>query len=282
MLSNHWPGEPTLSAQIKVVPTLRLSLPELLKPEPDRRKRKRGMFSVPVQIRGGVGTLEVFEDLVTSLGMLRDGVLLSTSRGGYSVGQKLHVSCPYWCAPTAINVPRNAQVVRNVLLPNYTYALALQFMPGICEESSWSNSPSPYPNQVRVLCVESDSTTSFALRAILEKDGYHVVAVSTAKEALDISLQRGSRRNSRRSRVPRPGDLREGSLRDCENLPALAAHSRDSAHRLRDALGLRHQSRKSAPSFACPFPAGPNVFAAPYIWLRRRPRSARCTVRAST
>ncbi len=186
MLSNHWPGEPTLSAQIKVVPTLRLSLPELLKPEPDRRKRKRGMFSVPVQIRGGVGTLEVFEDLVTSLDVSRDGVLLSTVRGGYSVGQKLHVSCPYWCAPTAINVPRNAQVVRNVLLPNYTYALALQFMPGICEESSWSNSPSPYPNQVRVLCVESDSTTSFALRAILEKDGYHVVAVSTAKEALDI------------------------------------------------------------------------------------------------
>jgi CheY-like chemotaxis protein len=175
-----------LSAQIKAVPTLRLSLPELLKPEPDRRKRKRGMFSVPVQIRGGVGTLEVFEDLVTSLDVSRDGVLLSTSRGGYSVGQKLHVSCPYWCAPTAINVPRNAQVVRNVLLPNYSYALALQFMPGICEESSWSNPSSPFPNQVRVLCVESDAAASRALCAILENDGYHVVAVATAKEALDI------------------------------------------------------------------------------------------------
>ncbi len=179
-------GEPTLSAQIEVVPTLQVSLTEPIKSGPDRRRRKRGMFSVPVQIRGGVGTLEVFEDLVTSLDVSRDGLLLSTARGGYSVGQKLHVSCPYWCAPTAINVPRNAQVVRNVLLPNYTYALALQFMPGICEESSWNDSPSPYPNQVRVLCVESDSSASRALCAILEKDGSHVVAVSTAREALDI------------------------------------------------------------------------------------------------
>ena len=113
-------GEPTLSAQIEVVPTLQVSLTEPIKSGPDRRRRKRGMFSVPVQIRGGVGTLEVFEDLVTSLDVSRDGLLLSTARGGYSVGQKLHVSCPYWCAPTAINVPRNAQVVRNVLLPNYT------------------------------------------------------------------------------------------------------------------------------------------------------------------
>jgi len=175
-----------LNAQIKLVTALEMSHDAPLKSGPDRRKRKRGMFSVPVQIRGGVGTLEVFEDLVTSLDVSRDGLLLSTSRGGYSVGQRLHVSCPYWRAPTAINIPRNAQVIRNVLLPNYTYALALQFMPGICEESSWNNSASPFPNQVRVLCVESDSTAARALCAILEKDGYHVVAVSTAKEALDI------------------------------------------------------------------------------------------------
>jgi CheY-like chemotaxis protein len=175
-----------LNAQIKLVSALQMSEEETFTPGPDRRKRKRGMFSVPVQIRGGVGTLEVFEDLVTSIDVSRDGLLLSTSRGGYSVGQRLHVSCPYWCAPTAINVPRNAEVIRNVLLPNYTYALALQFLPGVCEESSWSNPSSPFPNQVRVLCVESDSSCSRALCAILEKDGYHVVAVSTAQEALDI------------------------------------------------------------------------------------------------
>jgi CheY-like chemotaxis protein len=184
--SDHHASEPTLNAQIKIVPNLALSHAELIHTLPDRRKRKRGMFAVPVQVRGGVGTLEVFEDLVTSLDVSRDGLLLATSRGGYSVGQRLHVSCPYWCKPTAINVPRNAQVVRNMLLPNYTYALALQFLPGACEEGPWAMPSSPFPNQVRVLCVVSDSSSANSLREILGMDGYHVVAVSTAQEALDI------------------------------------------------------------------------------------------------
>ena len=163
-----------------------MSEPESLKSGTERRKRKRGMFTVPVQIRGGVGTLEVFEDIVTSLDVSRDGLLLSTTRGGYSVGQRLQVACPYWSAPTAINVPRNAQVIRNVLLPNYTYALALQFLSGVCEEGPWAMPASPFPNQVRVLCVVSDSAAARTLCEVLEKDGYHVVIVSTAQEALDI------------------------------------------------------------------------------------------------
>jgi len=118
-------------------------------------RRKRGMFTVPVQIRGRAGTLEVFEDIVTSLNVSCDGLLLSTSRGGYSVGQKLQVGCPYWSAPTAINVPRSAHVVRCVLLPDYTYALALQFLSGACEEGAWAMPATPFPNQVRVLCVLS-------------------------------------------------------------------------------------------------------------------------------
>jgi twitching motility two-component system response regulator PilH len=175
-----------LNAQIKIVPTLVLSQAEAVPVGPERRKRKRAMFAVPVQIRGGVGTLEVFEDLVTSMDVSRDGLLLSTSRGGYAVGQRLHVACPYWCTPTAINVPRNAQVVRNVLLPNYTYALALQFLPGACEEGPWGLPASPFPNQVRVLCVVADAVVAGALCEVLAKDGYHVVAVASAQEALDI------------------------------------------------------------------------------------------------
>jgi len=175
-----------LSAQIAIVPAQQMSQEQPVKTGAERRKRKRGMFTVPVQIRGGVGTLEVFEDIVTSLDVSREGLLLATSRGGYSVGQKLQVACPYWSVPTAINVPRNAQVIRNVLLPNFTYALALQFLPGDCDEGPWAMPSSPFPNQVRVLCVASDATAARALCEILEKDGYHVVAVSTAQEALDI------------------------------------------------------------------------------------------------
>jgi CheY-like chemotaxis protein len=44
----------------------------------------------------------------------------------------------------------------------------------------------PFPNQMRVLCVVSDLAAARALSEMLEKDGYHVVAVSTAQEARDI------------------------------------------------------------------------------------------------
>ena len=175
-----------MSAQIEIVPTLQMPQEEPVKTGRDRRKRKRGMFGVPVQICGGVGTLEAFENLVTTLDVSRDGLLLATLRGGYSVGQRLQVACPYWCKPTAINVAPNAQVIRNTLLPNYTYALALQFQLGACEEGPWALPASPHPNQVRVLSVVSDPTASHGLCEVLAKDGYHVVAVRTAQEALDI------------------------------------------------------------------------------------------------
>jgi CheY-like chemotaxis protein len=175
-----------LSADIKIVPASALPPEGLIKKGAERRKRKRGMFAVPVQICGGVGTLEAFEDLATTLDVSRDGLLLATSRSGYAVGQRLQVACPYWSTPTAINIPRSAQVIRNTLLPNFTYALALQFLPGACEEAPWALPASPYPNQVRVLCVVSDPTAARGLCEVLEKDGYHVVAVQTVQEALDI------------------------------------------------------------------------------------------------
>jgi hypothetical protein len=41
-------SEPTSNAQIKIVATLQMSLPEALKLGAERRKRKRGMFTVRV------------------------------------------------------------------------------------------------------------------------------------------------------------------------------------------------------------------------------------------
>ena len=68
-------SEPTSIAQTELVTSRNTSQAERLKSGPERRKRKRGMFSVPVQIRGGVGTLDVFEDLVTGLDVSRDDLL---------------------------------------------------------------------------------------------------------------------------------------------------------------------------------------------------------------
>ena len=42
----------------------------------DRRRHSRARIALGVHIRGGVGTLETFEDFAKSLDISRDGVLL--------------------------------------------------------------------------------------------------------------------------------------------------------------------------------------------------------------
>ena len=177
-----------MSAQLDILETLevltQVALPE--KKGAERRRRKRVMLAVKVRIRGSVGTLDTFEEIVKSLDVSRDGCLLATSRGGYAVGEQLQITCPYWDAPTAINVPRKARVIRNAMMPNFEFALALQYLPGICEEDVTIGSCSPFANQVRVLGVESNPQMAACLRELLEQDGYNVVVTGTAQEALEI------------------------------------------------------------------------------------------------
>jgi len=52
----------------------------------DRRRRCRAKVVGGVHARGGVGTLDLFEDVGKSIDVSLDGVLWSTSRGGYWVG----------------------------------------------------------------------------------------------------------------------------------------------------------------------------------------------------
>jgi CheY-like chemotaxis protein len=146
----------------------------------------RAKVALPVHVRGGVGTLEGFEDFTRSLDMSRDGLLWSTSRGGYWVGQIVQVTCPYWKMPTAINRARRAKVIRIVLLPTLNSAVAVEFEPptGIGGNGIWA--ATPYARQVRVLGVESDARNAETMRVRLEQDGYQVVYVSTAEQALDI------------------------------------------------------------------------------------------------
>jgi CheY-like chemotaxis protein len=152
----------------------------------DRRRRCRVKIVGRVQVRGGIGTLDLFEDMGKSIDVSRDGILLSTSRGGYWVGQMLEVTFPYWTAPTSINQARRARVVRNLLLPDFCYAVAVQFEVSAGNGHSAHLTQAQMPKQVRVLGVEPDATIARAIRNLLEQDGYQVVLVSTAQQALDI------------------------------------------------------------------------------------------------
>lgn len=152
----------------------------------DRRRRARARISLGVHIRGGVGTLESFQDYGKSLDVSRDGVLLSTARGGYWVGQSLEVTCPFWRAPSGINTSRKARVVRSVLTSAFKYAVAVEFERAYDESGSGPWASTPYLNHVRVLGVESDPRVALAMKGVLEQDGYHVLYVPTAQQALDV------------------------------------------------------------------------------------------------
>jgi len=153
----------------------------------ERRKWCRAMVAVRARICGGIGTLQNFEEIVTCLDISREGVRVPTSRPGYFTDQLLEVTCPFWDDPAAINSPRSAKVIRCTVTPSLGYEVALQFLPGQPDDALLlRHVASPFANQVRVLIVESDKRASRALRDLLEKDGYHVVAVDRPREALEI------------------------------------------------------------------------------------------------
>ena len=143
-------------------------------------------MGLQVRIGGGRGTLQAFEDVGKTIDVSRSGLQVATSLRGYWVGQVLEVTCPFWSTPVAINTARKAKVIRTILLPNCTHAIAIEFQDGIPDGSDQALAPSRFANQVRILGVESDARMANAATALLTQDGYHVLFVSTTQQALDI------------------------------------------------------------------------------------------------
>jgi len=153
----------------------------------DRRKSKRAMVSLRAHIRGGIGSVQGFEEVVTSADISRDGARLPTTRHGYFEGQMLKVTCPFWDTPTGINKTRNAKIVRCKITPTLGYEIAVQFLPDDpIETHMLKRSAGLNAGQVRVLVVESDTRTGNSVRELLERDGYHVVTVAKAEDGLAV------------------------------------------------------------------------------------------------
>lgn len=150
----------------------------------DRRRRWRAKIAGRVLIRGSVGTIDAFEEVARTIDVSRDGLLLNTSRGGYWVGQPLQVTFPFWTTPTAINTARRATVVRNIPMKGFRCAVAVSFDAPIANGAAAGAGSAN--GQVKVLSVEADPVMARAVRSLLESDGYAVVMVATADQALDI------------------------------------------------------------------------------------------------
>ncbi len=164
----------------------------------ERRRRKRAKISAQVHIRAA-NTPEPFEEICKSVDVSRDGLLVTAARAGYWKGQRLDVTFPYSTAAAALNSAQTAEVVR-VSEQDGRYAVALQFVnakadsavkeavkldPSVAGFSAHSSATNTKPQSI-VLAVESDPKTAEIMRSILSSDGYTVIIVPTAQQALDI------------------------------------------------------------------------------------------------
>ncbi len=153
----------------------------------ERRKRHRAQVAMRVLVRGGVGSLEPFEDVGNTIDASRDGLLVRTSRGAYWQGQIIEVTVPYDGVPDPTNPPQRARVVRSVLLDNHLfYGLAVEFQKALAMNADGVLIAGSVPMHVRVLAVEPDERMAGVIRDLLEADGYQVMNVSSSKEALEV------------------------------------------------------------------------------------------------
>lgn len=150
----------------------------------DRRRRRRVKVALPVRIRGGMGSVEFFDDDGTTIDVSRDGMLLMPKRGGYASGQVLEVIVAAAGEPTAGDSWQRARVVRTILMPDrLSYAVALEYQKFAVSAAGDEQKSSLI---VRVLVVEPDANVATVTRKLLEQEGYEVVNVSNGKEALEL------------------------------------------------------------------------------------------------
>ena len=153
----------------------------------DRRRRKRAKISAQVHVRVK-DAAEPFEEVCTSVDVSRDGLLFTTTKLGYRRGQQLEIVFPYSSAATALNQAQTAEVVRVSEQPGKRIAVALEFLAsraGTLQKDSVSPAVASSTQQSVVLAVEPDPRTAEVIRTILQQDGYTVIIVPSATEALE-------------------------------------------------------------------------------------------------
>ena len=166
----------------------------------ERRRRKRAKITAQVHVKA-VNSPQPFEEICKSVDVSRDGLLFTAARAGYSKGQRLDVTFPYSNAAAALNQAQSAEIVRVTENGGGQYSIAVQFLAaksdakgerkGASEDafgcSSGDNLPAVGEKQQSVvLAVERDQRTADIMRAILQNDGYTVIIVPTAQEALEV------------------------------------------------------------------------------------------------
>jgi CheY-like chemotaxis protein len=167
-------------------------------PNIERRRRKRAKISAQVHLRA-VNSPQPFEEVCTTMDVSRDGLLIAASRAGFWKGQQLSVTFPYSSSAPAFNQAQTAEVVRVTQRPGGKFSIGIQFHaaradargerksafdPASAEAHATGHAHER--QQSVVLAIEPDARSAENLRAMLQQDGYTVVTVATAQDALEV------------------------------------------------------------------------------------------------
>jgi CheY-like chemotaxis protein len=152
----------------------------------DRRSRPRAKISAQVRVRI-VNSPTVFEEVCNTVDVSRDGVLFLSSHSGYSPSQRLEVTFPYSTAASALNQPQSAEVARVVDHGNGLFGVGIKFLtPKADLKAAPGATPDRQGTANLVLAIEPNRRDADVMRNTLQQDGYKVVIVPSAQEALEI------------------------------------------------------------------------------------------------
>lgn len=173
---------------------------EMKSAQVDRRRRRRAKISAQVHVKtvkaaNAIDPPDSFEEICMSVDVSRDGLLFTAKRAGYWKGQQLDVTFPYSTAAAALNTAQRADIVRVSEQPGGKFHVAVQFHAAQSKTAHRDTSnlgaangavPAMTKEQSVVLAVEPDHRTAEVMRNMLTQDGYTVVIVPTAQEALEV------------------------------------------------------------------------------------------------
>jgi len=166
----------------------------------ERRRRRRAKISAQVQLRA-VNAPEPFDEVCMTVDVSRDGLQIAANRAGYWKGQPLSVTFPYSSSANALNQAQPAEVVRVTQLPGGKFSIGVQFLSARTDSRSERKTGDAFDpasseshaaghaqerRQSVVLSIEPDARSADTLRSMLQQDGYTVVTVPTAQDALEV------------------------------------------------------------------------------------------------
>jgi CheY-like chemotaxis protein len=169
----------------------------------ERRQRRRALISAPIRVRCEGLTGDGPDEVSTTVDVSRVGVLFLTAHRGYFRGMGVRVTFPYSKAPGVRQAEQEGYVVRVTDLSNGRRAVAIALgVSGVGEDlvdasgrklnaPQIKESSSPVfqrssPDKPLVLVLDSDAAIREALKAVLNGQGYEVIAVNNASDARDV------------------------------------------------------------------------------------------------